>query len=360
MTYSPFRHIGSAIWKNRPIQLTFFITRRCNANCPFCFYLSAYNRSEKDKQELSLEEIGKIASSMGSLLWLAFSGGEIFLREDLSEIVGLFYERNRPAIILLPTNGLLTDIIYEETEAILRHCKKSTVVVKLSLEGMEELHDSIRDTKGAFKKTMNTYRALATLLDKYKNLELGINTIFCSTNQGNMDEIIGFVNGLEGIRTHTISLIRGDVSDVTLKDIDIDKYNETIKKLETNQKKRISNTYRFAGARLKAAQDILQRRIIYKTLLEKKKLINCYAGRVTLVLTETGDLYPCESFNMKIGNVRKVGYDIKSLLETETAREIIASIKKESCYCTHECYLMMNIMLNPLMYPSLIKEYIQL
>lgn len=359
MTYHPFRHIGSAIYKHKPIQFTFFLTGRCNARCSFCFYLSN-NAPCKDLSELTTEEIKKISASMGRLLWLAFSGGEIFLRDDLAEITKLFYKNNKPAIILLPTNGLLPDVIYEATEAIVRGCEKSTVAVKLSLDGDEELHDSLRGVKGAFQKTMETYEKLGGLLDKYPNFELGINSVFCSANQNQMDKLIAFVNGLKRVTTHTVSFIRGDVSDESLKDIDIGKYYETISLMDSNLKKRLSGVYRFKGARLKAAQDILQRRLIHETLIKQKRLIPCYAGRLTLVLTETGDLYPCESFKDRIGNVREAGYDIKRLLQTEKSREILGGIKSKGCYCTHECYLMMNILFNPKMYPSLLKEYLQL
>lgn len=102
--------------------------------------------------ELSLGEIEKLSSSIGSLLCLAFSGGEIFLRDDLVEITRVFYEKNKPAIILFPTNGLVTDVIREKIEAVLRNCKKSTIVVKLSLEGLENLHDSIRRFGGEFSE----------------------------------------------------------------------------------------------------------------------------------------------------------------------------------------------------------------
>ena len=79
------------------------------------------------------EHMVKLSEKLGDLLWLAFSGGEIFLRSDLVEIVRIFYKNNRPAIILLPTNGLLTDIIHDGVEAIVRACPQSTIVVKLSL-----------------------------------------------------------------------------------------------------------------------------------------------------------------------------------------------------------------------------------
>ncbi len=360
MTYSPFRHIDSVLWKHTPIHLTFFLTRRCNAKCPFCFYLSS--EPEKDTSELTLAEINKISASLGKLLWLAFSGGEIFLRDDIVEITQIFYKKNRPSIILFPTNGLLTKVITEKIETILKNCNKSTIVVKLSLEGSEKLHDSIRGSKGSFKKTMETYNALGNLLEIYPNFELGINTVFCSANQDNMDELIEFVSKLDKIKTHTISMIRGEVSDKKSKDIDIGKYYKTIKKLELKLRNRESIIYRFKGAGLKAAQDIIQRRLIHKTMISNRQLIPCYAGRLNLVLTETGNLYPCESFNIniKIGNVKDNEYDLKKLINTKRAREVIQSIQDTKCYCTHECYMMTNILFNPLMYPSLIKEYLKL
>ena len=356
MSYSPFRHIGSVFWKRSPIQLTFFLTKRCNSKCSFCFYRSDRNIPEAHNPELSLGEIENISSSMGRLLWLAFSGGEIFLRDDIVEITKVFYERNKPSIILFPTNGLLTDLIRERIEAVLKYCTNSTIVVKLSLDGPEDIHDIIRGGKGSFRKTMQTYHALGKLIDEYPNFELGMNTVFCSTNQDCMDDIIEFVSRLDKIKTHTVSLVRGN----GLKEIDIEKYRKTIDKLAENLRKKISGIYSFKGGKLKAAQDILQRRLIYETETQKKKLIDCYAGRLNLVLTETGDLYPCESFSMKMGNVRDSRYDIKEILRSSQARDILGSIKYNGCFCSHECYLMTNIMFSKHMYPRLLKEYLQL
>jgi len=357
MSYSPFRHIDSVFWKRNPIQLTFFLTRRCNLKCPFCFYLSDKKALKENLPELSLDEIEKISSSMGKLLWLAFSGGEIFLRNDIVEITKIFYEKNKPAIILFPTNGLLTDVIHEKIEAVLQHCKRSTTVIKLSLEGLEYLHDSIRGMKGSFQKTMQTYNTLKELLEAYPNFELGINTVFSSANQDHMDELIEFVSGLKGIKTHTVSFIRGTVSDIKLKNIEAGKYLKTINKLSSNLKGKSSGIYRFSGAKLKAAQDILQRSLIYETLEKRKRLIPCYAGRLNLVLTETGDVFPCESFTEKMGNVRGNNYDLMRIARSPEAQKILSSIQDRNCYCTHECYFMTNILFNPFMYPALLREY---
>jgi radical SAM protein with 4Fe4S-binding SPASM domain len=296
---------------------------------------------------------------MGRLLWLAFSGGEIFLREDIVEIAEVFYKNNRPSIILFPTNGLMTEVIRKKIGAVLKSCGKSTITVKLSLEGTESIHDSIRG-KGSFHRTMKTYNSLSRLLDIYPNFELGINTVFCSANQDNMDDVIEFVKGLDRIRTHTVSLIRGTVAEPGLKEVDIGKYRRTIDKLAANLKNKASGIYRFKGGKIKAAQDILQRRMIHETFVRNRALIPCYAGRLNLVLTESGDVYPCESFTMKLGNVRDNGYDIKRILKNRENRNIINSIRDIGCFCTHECYMMTNILFNHRVYPELLKEYMQL
>ncbi len=358
--YSPFRHVGSILRKTRPIHLTFFITRRCNARCPFCFYLQKKEDGPHAGKELDLEEIGRVSRSLGSLLWLAFSGGEIFLRDDLAGISRIFYENNRPAIMLFPTNGLLPELIRERMEQILGECPNSVIAVKLSIDGIGAAHDEIRNTPGSFEKTMETYRLLGKLLSRYPNFELGVNTVFFSGNQDSMDEIIDFVRGLDNIKTHTISLVRGDLSCQEFKEVDIEKYLKAISRLEENLKDGTSPVYRFHGAGLKAAQDILQRRLIHRTANEQRRLIPCYAGRLNLVLTEQGEVYPCEILTGSFGNVRDFDYDIEKVIESEEAKEVLRCIREGRCFCTHECYFMTNILFNPRLYPELFKEYLSL
>ena len=292
--YSPFRHLRDIFWKRRPIHLTFFVTRRCNSRCPFCFYLRSDDVTSGVQPELTLSEIEKISSSLGSLLWLAFSGGEIFLRDDLVEIAQTFYRNNKPAIMLFPTNGLLPEVIRERIEAIVRSCPRSIVALKLSLDGLGEAHDALRRTPGSFTRTMQTYQAVSGMIDRYPNFELGINTVFCSENQDAMDPIIDYVRGLKYIKTHTISLVRGNLSDKHYAGVDINKYHDAVLRLEKNLREGRSAMYRFRGGRIKAAQDILQRRLIHRTMKDNTRIVPCYAGRLNLVLSETGEVFPCE------------------------------------------------------------------
>lgn len=295
-------------------------------------------------------------------MWLAFSGGEIYLRRDLVEISQCFYDLCRPSIMLFPTNGLMPDLIRRETENILQYCKNSIVVVKLSLDGIGSEHDKFRKTPGNFEKVLETCRQLEPLLDIYPNFELGVNTTLHSKNQWQIKEIIDYVSSLKNISTHTVSLARGNLKQESYKQVDPANYQNAAIHLQQNLKNKIKGTYRFKCARLKSAQDVLQRQLIHQTLTSGEKSIPCYAGKLNLVLTETGEVYPCEILPNSFGNVRDHEYDIIKVAHNETARQIKNTISNNNDYCrncTHECNYMMNILFNPMMYPALLKEYIK-
>ncbi|MGE5047344.1 MAG: radical SAM protein [Deltaproteobacteria bacterium] len=337
--HTPLRHVRSSFSRKKPIHLTLFVTSRCNARCPFCFYEKA--RDEKSAvPELSLDEIRRVASSMGDLLWVLFSGGEIFLRDDLPDIAQVFHDANRAAFLTLPTNGLLPETIAARTEQILERCPASVVVVKLSLDGVGERHDAVREVPGGFEKLMRTYALLANLARKHANLELGVNTLFCSANQWQMDEIAAFVRTLGAVRSHTVTMVRGNLMRPHYKDVDLDEYLRAGRQLRSR--------HRFRGAGVKAAIDRLQRRLIHRTLQQERRVVACQAGRLNLVLTERGQLHPCEErWDLSFGNVRDAGYDVAKMLRTAQADRILREIAAGACHCSHECNFLTNILFNP-------------
>ena len=357
--YSAARFLPSIFAKRRPIHLTYFVTRKCNARCPYCFYPdSAGDAEDGDRDgELSLDEIRQVSASLGHLLWVAFSGGEIFLRRDLADISKVFYDQNEPSVMLYPTNGMQPGNIRDCLERILRHCSNSVVCAKVSVDGLADDHDRLRQTPGGFTRAMETCRLLSELADRYANFELGINTVFSAGNQDAMDGLIDFVRGLDGVRTHTISLIRGNLADARHKDVDHDKYRRATARLAQGLRQSTTENYRFRGARLKAAQDVLQRRLIHRTVMTRERQIPCYAGKLNLVMSETGAVYPCENCDTPLGKVRDHGLDVMRLLRAPTAMATIERLAQMRCHCTHECNFIMNILFNPGTYPALAREF---
>jgi MoaA/NifB/PqqE/SkfB family radical SAM enzyme len=355
--HSPLGHVRSLFLK-RPIHLTYFVTRRCNAGCGFCFYAKARD-AEGAEPELALDEIRRVAASMDPLLWVLFSGGEPFLREDLAEVSGAFHDANRACFLTYPTNGLLSEVVVERTEQILRRCPESVVVVKLSLDAVGERHDALRGVPGAFARVMETYRGLSRLAERHPRLELGVNTVFGPESERHLDELVGLVHGLEGIRAHTLTLLRSPDGGPA-PGVDPEAYRRASRALEGRWRSRRQRFHRFAGARLKAAQDRLQRRLIHRTLLERRRVIPCLAGRASLVLTESGSLHACESrWDRSLGNVRDAGHDVRRLLRSEQAREVVDELSRGSCHCSHECNFLVNILFNPALHPALLRECVR-
>lgn len=354
--HSALWHARSLFLKKRPVHLTFFVTRRCNLRCPFCFYGEARD-APGGAPELSADEIRRVSASMGRLLWVAFSGGEPFLRQDLAEISAIFHDANRVAFFTYPTNGLLTEVVAERTEEILERCRNSVVVVKLSLDGVGRDHDALRRAPGAFDRVMRTCERLAALAERHPRLELGVNTLYCSENQRQMDGIVEFVHGLGGVRSHTITMVRGRLREAGYGHVDLSGYQEAVRHLESRWSSGRHLLPRFGGARLKAAQDRLQKRLIQRTLLERRRVVPCYAGGLSLVLSESGDLHSCEERpEQSFGNVRDAGYDVQRMLRTRRADRIRDGIAEGRCHCSHECNFLTNILFNPLMHPRLLWE----
>lgn len=351
------RHVPSLVSRRRPIHLTYFVTRRCNASCPFCFY-EGPRRVEGGPPELALDEVARLARSLDGLLWVLFSGGEPYLREDLAELSRIFHDVNRVPFLTFPTNGLLPEVVGGRTEEILRRCPGSVVVVKLSLDGVGEAHDAIRRVPGGFDRLMESYRALAALAERFPRLEIGVNTLFCSANQARVEGIVDFVRGLPAVRSHTLTMVRGGASDPAWRDVDLGRYRAATGYLAARWGSGRDRSHRFLGGRLKAAQDRLQRKLIHRTLSSRRRIIPCYAGRLDLVLTESGELHPCEERrDRSFGNVRDAGYDVAAMLRSPRGRSIQEELARGGCWCSHECNFLTNILFNPRMHLGLLREW---
>src|SRR4051812_26953539 len=77
------------------------LTWRCNERCVHCYL------DHEDPAELTLDEIRRLLDSLADagVFFLTLSGGEIFLRRDLEQIVA--HARARSFDIKLKTNALL-------------------------------------------------------------------------------------------------------------------------------------------------------------------------------------------------------------------------------------------------------------
>lgn len=86
----------------------FYVTKRCNLECPFCFYDSAPSISKVQKQELTAQEWIHLAGEIAAInpnAAISISGGEPLLRADIIEIIAGISQYHLE--IRLITNGTL-------------------------------------------------------------------------------------------------------------------------------------------------------------------------------------------------------------------------------------------------------------
>ncbi|MFH1073876.1 MAG: radical SAM protein [Candidatus Firestonebacteria bacterium] len=321
-----------------PFSYTFSVTFKCNSRCRTC---GVWQRQGED---LKLDEFKKIFSSLGrSPFWVTISGGEPFLRTDLVDIVKALYDTCLPAVINIPTNGILENIIPERVEELVKYCKKSSIIINVSLDDIREKHDEIRGFKGNFEKAMLTYTKLRKL--EYPNLTLGIHTVISKFNVVRIKEIFEELAKLNPDSYITeIAERRGELltlnSDITP---EAEVYRDAVEFLmrETGKK-----NYKGAGKLTKLIREEYYR-LAGRVLAEKKQIIPCYAGVSTAHVAADGNVWFCCMKSETLGSLCEADYDLKKLWFTEKAAAMRKAIKKERCFCPLANMSYTNMLMSP-------------
>jgi len=272
---------------------------------------------------------------MGKFSLLSLTGGEPFLRDDLPQIAIAFRKNSKIERLSIPTNGTLTKKTISTTKTIAKQNPNLTLIVKISLDGLENTHDKIRNKKECFQQAVITYKKLQNLQKTHPNLHLGTLSTQTAPNQRELKELFEFIfNRLKPDQV-SLNLIRGDVKESSLKNIDLDLYQTLQKRIRNYTTGMIPKLYK------KKVTDL-----ITKTVRTNKWQTPCYAGILTAVIRENGDVYPCEILNNKMGNLREFDFNFKNLWKSEHAQKVRKYIKDSRCFCHHECNVPVNIFFN--------------
>ena len=124
--------------------------------CQFASFFEETRRRSADLSELSVDELRFVISQLPSYSLLTFTGGEPFVRRDILEILQWACGRNVCHII---TNGtLVTDEAARRLASLgaRRLGGKGLVLVGVSIQGDERLHDEITGVPGSFEKACRT------------------------------------------------------------------------------------------------------------------------------------------------------------------------------------------------------------
>lgn len=343
-----------------PLYLILFVTDKCWLKCRHCWFNEDWKLTHAEGKALSFDELEKISSGMNRIYFLSLTGGEAFLRDDIADISELFVKNNKIGRLQIPTSGFDTDIVIGKTRKILSRIK-IPFRVDVSLDGDEETHDYIRQVKKSYVSAVETIRELNVIKRHYSNIDVGIITTVSRDNQNLLEDISGIVEKIHHDGEWMINITRGNPRDAKSGTVDIDKYSRAS---ELINNRIIQKSYHGHSGHLTAkwltAKNNVRRQVIEEILKGKKRGGGCSAGSFIAVITHDGGVYPCELYDENFGNLRENGYDFKSLWNSPRALRIREKIQYDECSCTQECFLSMNLLIQPSAWHKIVRERIKL
>lgn len=343
-----YRNFAAWANPNKVGYIILYVTNRCNFRCKFCFYYAEIEKGRKPN-ELTVPELEKISKSVGPLLQLSLTGGEPFLRKEFSEITSLFIENTGVRFITIPTNAWLTDRMMRYLDTILPKHPDTFIRLTFSIDGIGEDHDKNRSMPGSYAKIIESYKAISPLRKHYPNLVLDSNTVFTRNTTNTILDILRHLNLNFEFDNHTVTYVRGDIKDPELKTQEAERYREMnayLSRLERKKEKRFLYPL-YRGVRDVAWENLMS------TVFEDKFVTPCVAGRKLVVISETGEVRPCEILDKSMGNLRDYDFDLQKLMSTHDNADLRRWIVDTKCKCSFECALAANVTWNASMYPRL-------
>lgn len=338
--YWSFYHLGRP--RLLPFSLVISVSYRCNSRCKTC---GVWRR---ESEELSLEEWRQVFARLGRApFYLTFTGGEPFLRSDLPQLVIAAAELCRPAVITIPTNGLLTRRILDGVEGICAAAPHSQVGLNLSLDGVGDEHDEIRGVPGNWQRAMDTWRGLKELQARHANLVLSVHTV---VSRFNAERIPGIVEGLAFLEPDSY------ITEVAEERVELGTVGWDI----TPRPEQYGVIADYLSARAKAApakglarftQAFRGRyyQLARRVLEEGRQVIPCQAGWASGHIAPNGDVWTCCVRAEPAGNLRETGYDLRPIWFEQAGDlgRVRRSIAAGECACPMANASYANMLLHP-------------
>jgi AdoMet-dependent heme synthase len=303
-----------AIRHSHDFLIQWHLTERCNLRCSHCY------QTGRKTAELSLSVIEDVTAEIADMFreWseiyeIEFSpsfnltGGEPFLRQDIVEILRMI--GNRGFEIYLLSNGTLIDM---DKAKALSDC--GIKGVQVSLEGPENIHDSIRG-KGSFSSSLS---GITDLLKE--EIPVTVNMTLSDLNAGFFTDMIGLASSL-GVQRLGFSrlvpsgrgmkLVNSMLDAKRVRKIYEDIYSAAHQGIEIVTGDPVANQMHIPPE--SSSSDIPSG--------------GCAAGISGLTILSDGTITPCRRMPIPVGNVIK-----DSIREIWTASPVFARLRDRNSY----------------------------
>jgi AdoMet-dependent heme synthase len=257
-----------------PISVHLDLTYRCNERCVHC-YLDHEDHGEMDTAEVK-DVLDQLAAA--GVFFLVFSGGEIFMRRDIFELIE--YARSLMFCLKLKTNAFM---IGENEADRLASLHPDSVQVSI-YSHRPEVHDEITKLPRSLERSIAGIRRL-----RARGLKVIIANVLMRQNLGDYAGVKTLAQelGAEYTVDPTITpMMSGDRSAIQLGIGSVD-----LKNVFRNPEL-ISNVSEFCAPPPAIDEDVLDE-------------MACSAGHTFCYVSPYGDVFPCVQFPLPTGNLRE-------------------------------------------------------
>ena len=250
--------------KNIPLSVFIELTRSCNLNCYYC-----YQKQYPQTKELPLSKWKKILKELADSgsLYVTFSGGEPFLRDDLHDIVTC--ARGLDFAVSIITNGFLLDEAWVQ-----RLAQLNIMDVGISFHAANaNLHDTLAGVPGSFNLALFAARMLVSV-----GLKVLIKHSVSKANFGEYKRLQTMAEN-EGCAFECDSTILPDV----------------INRVSRFSLSREQHQAFLEDMEMGPAPSCLQK--------TDNSILHCDAGRSLCGISSDGEVYPCIILPITLGNL---------------------------------------------------------
>lgn len=293
------------------VRIIYLPTLACNCNCAHC----GEQRSMLET-ECSCDVIGQriLESHCFEGGFLSVSGGEPFLKQGLPDMLALLCNAGKWTLDIT-TNGICTEPIQEFCNKV-HDISSNRVSFSVSIDGMPEVHNCIRQNAQAFKRATETLQFLQSV-----GAQVKINTVIQKANIESLDEFASYIQECSGAPISWIPEI-----------------------LEVNGRNEFPYTEDEAKRLFNRITDPIGK--VYLETSGAAKIKNCHAGLQTIVVDPSGKVYACLTGAFYKENARRSDYYIGDL-NNQSLDEIFTCCQDEKapyrravsqcCGCWNPC-----------------------
>ena len=246
------------------------LTYKCNLKCKHCYAEAG------SKEEMSTQQVKSVINQLYEMnvMYITFTGGEVFTRNDFIEIFDYAIEKGFVVEIFSNGVNISSDLIKYISKKYIKcfHCSIYSHI--------PDVHDSITGVKGSFEKTIDT-------LKKFKSLgtKINIKTVIMNDNKNDLEGLIDLSEKLNAslqVGLNVTPKNSGDLSPTQLRMNSIREYENVLRILNKSQ----NNHAELSKRPERYDDDNL-----------------CGAGLCSISINPYGEVFPCNGMTVKIGDV---------------------------------------------------------